>query len=234
MHRRSDCTGHSREKWGAHHISGASVRCFAIVISRLILLVLSAQADFIFTCGTVSACFVCDIVDDSTLMRRAEEATGAFKHAYVISNRGGRAGQLESLMSGAVRNVVTLELTESNPRQMFQFMATTMRSLTAVMQGPQQNAPVTAAELPDECSIVESLASLLSACSTQTDTPVITAAARASAHGLLQAAGGSLSDVMSTLPQDVVDAVGLDAAAAQRFGQTVHTAGPAALALAWQ
>lgn len=165
-------------------------------------------------------------------MRRAEEATGAFKHAYVISSRG-VAGQLENLMSGAVRNVVTLELTECNPRQMFQFMATTMRSLTAVMQGPQQNAPVTAAELPDEC-IVESLASLLTACATQTDTPVISAAARASARGLLQAAGGSLSDVMSTLPQDVVDAVGLDAAAAQRFGQTVHTAGPAALALAWQ
>ena len=175
---------------------------------------------------------MCDIFDDSTLMRRAEEATGAFKHAYVISSRG-VAGQLENLMSGAVRNVVTLELTECNPRQMFQFMATTMRSLTAVMQGPQQNAPVTAAELPDEC-IVESLASLLTACATQTDTPVISAAARASARGLLQAAGGSLSDVMSTLPQDVVDAVGLDAAAAQRFGQTVHTAGPAALALAWQ
>jgi hypothetical protein len=196
-------------------------------------LVLSAQADFIFTCGTVSACFLCDIVDDSTLMRRAEEATGSFKHAYVVSSRGERAGQLESLMSGAVRNVVTLELTESNPRQMFQFMATTMRSLTAVMQGPPQNAPVTAAELPDEC-IVESLASLLTACATQSDTHVISAASRASAHGLLQAAGGSLSDVMSTLPQDVVDAVGFDAAAAQRFGQTVHTAGPAALALAWQ
>lgn len=206
------------------------------------------QADFIFSCGSISMACITDLeahTDAATLAARCRQAH--FKHVYLISTRPGRATWLAGPPSdqlGGDSSCVSISLPGATPRQAIQMMVTAMRALVAAVQAPSSSGDTRlAAELDPQglsASVVDALSLLLTTTASERHVstsaqapPAVTEAARNTAVGLLAEAGGSLGDVCSVHPQDIVDAVGLDEAGAQRFMQAVHVPGPAAVTLTW-
>jgi hypothetical protein len=185
--------------------------------------------------------------DAATLAGHCRQAGVTFKHLYSIATRPGRASWL-SLSDQGDGSCVSISLPGATPRQAIQMMVTAMRALVAAVQAPSSSSGDTrlAAELDPpslSASVVDALALLLATTASQRHAmqsnssaqapPAMTEAVRHTAIGLLSEAGGSLGDVCSVHPQDVVDVVGMDEAGAQLFMQAVHVPGPAAVTLTW-
>ena len=162
---------------------------------------------------------------------RAQEASRTFRNVFVVTHNSSASGTAAAAIPPVV--MVCQFPGPPVPRAALQFMVTATRSLVAATQMPRE-VDATAALRGHE-GIVDAVARMLTACALP-GAPVTGATvegAQATAAGVLAAAGGSLADLVATHPQDIVDAVGLDADAAHRFAQGVHMPGPAALALSW-
>lgn len=179
--------------------------------------------------------------DTATLAARCRQAGAAFKHLYQVATRPGRASWSVGSDQGEGISV-SISLPGATPRQAMQLMVTAFRALVAAQQAPSAPCDTRLAHELDPqslgASVVDAVAQLLTTTASERHgfgptPPGVTDAARSTATGLLAEAGGSIGDVCSVHPQDVVDAVGLDEAGAQRFMQAVHVPGPAAVTLTW-
>jgi len=184
----------------------------------------SSPADFIWTCGSISVGFL--LAPAPSLAARIAQASASFKHLFVLV----ASAAMPPAEALAKARPSWILLPGASPLELVSFMCTTTRTVVASAASSSSVAVEALSLRPPACDeLVAAVAGLFCDCAGVG----LDRSALESSQDLLIKCGGSLSELASTHPQDVVDALGLDESAALAFGAAVHTPHPAALATSW-